>query len=159
MIQLYVKGIAYDINDNPIIILTDDEEERVLPIWIGSVEAHAISMAIEGVSVNRPMTFDLIHWILSQLNVIVEKIVINDLKNNTFYAEIHMITPQGNIVADSRPSDAIALAIKTTAPVYLNEKLRDNMFMIRDLLDDEVQEELEKLFNSEFFKDIKRSLH
>ncbi len=159
MIRLLIKGIAYDMNSNPIVLLTDEAEDKVLPIWIGILEAHSIALAIEGVPIQRPMTHDLISNILSRLDVSVASVVINDLKDNTFHAELHLNTPQGEIVLDSRPSDAIALALRSSAPVFLNEKLCTNMFKIKDLFDDEMREELEKFFNSEAFKHHKKSLH
>ena len=159
MIRLFVKGIAYDINSNPIILLTDEKEETVLPIWIGVLEAHAIAVAIEGVPIQRPMTHDLISGIFSRLKVTVGSVVINDMRDDTFYAELHLNTPDGEIVLDSRPSDAIALAIRTSAPVFVNEKLMGNMFKIKDLFDEEIREELDKLFNSDAFKDHKKTMH
>ncbi|KJR98512.1 MAG: hypothetical protein VR68_10465 [Peptococcaceae bacterium BRH_c4a] len=159
MIRLFVKGIAYDINSNPIILLTDEKEETVLPIWIGVLEAHAIAVAIEGTPIQRPMTHDLISNIFSRLDITVGSVVINDMRDDTFYAELHLITPDGEIVLDSRPSDALALAIRSSAPVFVNEQLMGNMFKIKDLFDDEIREELDKLFNSDAFKDHKKSLH
>lgn len=159
MIRLIIKGIAYDMNSNPIVLLTDESEDKVLPIWIGILEAHSIALAIEGVPIQRPMTHDLIFNILEKLDVSVASVVISDLKDNTFHAELRLNTPQGEMVLDSRPSDAIALALRSSAPVFLNEKLCTNMFKIKDLFDDEMREELEKFFNSESFKQHKKSLH
>ncbi|MCL6609992.1 MAG: bifunctional nuclease family protein [Peptococcaceae bacterium] len=159
MIRLIIKGIAYDMNSNPIVLLTDEAEDKVLPIWIGILEAHSIALAIEGVSIQRPMTHDLIFNILSKLETSVSSVVISDLKDNTFHAELHLKSPGGEIVIDSRPSDAIALALRASAPVFLKEKLFTNMFKITDLFNDEMKEELEKIFNSEAFKQHKKSLH
>lgn len=159
MIRLFVKGIAYDIYSNPIVLLTDETEDKVLPIWIGILEAHSIALALEGAPIQRPMTHDLFHTIISKLDASVTSVVINDLKENTFHAELHLNTPQGELVFDSRPSDAIALAVRSSAPVFLNEKLCSNMFQIKDLFDEELREELDKFFNSEAFKEHKRSLH
>lgn len=159
MIRLYIKGIAYDTNSNPIILLSDEGEDMVLPIWVGIVEAHAITIAIEGAPIQRPMTYDLVHTMLDCLKATVKRVVINDLKENTFYAELHLGTTEGEMVIDSRPSDAIALAIKSSAPVFLNKNLTGNMFRIKDLFDEEIRDELDKLFNSEVFKEHKKSLH
>ncbi|MFZ5647146.1 MAG: bifunctional nuclease family protein [Bacillota bacterium] len=159
MIRLFIKGIAYDINNNPIILLTDEEEDKVLPIWIGILEAHAIAIAIEGTPIQRPMTHDLVSAVFSKLQVSLAKVVINDIRDNTFYAELHLDTPEGELVVDSRPSDAIALAIKSSAPVFMTEKLTVNMFKIKDLFDEEMREELDKIFSSEAFKEHKKSLH
>ncbi|MFZ5650504.1 MAG: bifunctional nuclease family protein [Bacillota bacterium] len=159
MIRLFIKGIAYDINSNPIILLTDEEEEKVLPIWIGILEAHAIAITIEGTPVQRPMTHDLVFNVFGKLQVSLAKVVINDIRENTYYAELYLDTPEGELVIDSRPSDAVALAIKSSAPVFMNEKLLGNMFKIKDLFDDEIREELDKIFNSDAFKEHKKSLH
>jgi len=159
MIRLYIKGIAYDTNSNPIILLSDEGEDMVLPIWVGILEAHAITIAIEGVPIQRPMTYDLVQNMLDCLKATVKRVVINDLKENTFYAELHLGTTEGEMVIDSRPSDAIALAIKSSAPVFLNKNLTGNMFKIKDLFDEEIRAELDKLFNSEVFKEHKKSLH
>lgn len=159
MIRLFIKGIAYDINNNPIILLTDEEEEKVLPIWIGILEAHAIAITIESTPVQRPMTHDLVFNVFGKLRVSLAKVVINDIRENTYYAELHLDTPGGELVIDSRPSDAVALALKSSAPVFMNEKLLGNMFKIKDLFDDEIREELDKIFNSDAFKEHKKSLH
>lgn len=159
MIRLFLKGIAYDINSNPIILLTDEEEEKVLPIWIGVLEAHTIAMAIENGTGRRPMIHDLVYSILSRLDVSVNSVVISDIKDNTFYSELHLDTPKGEMVLDSRPSDAIAMAMRYSAPVYLNRKLYSSMFKIKDLFDEDISEELEKVFNSEVFQKHKKTLH
>lgn len=159
MIRLFIKGIAYDINNNPIILLTDEVEEKVLPIWIGILEANAIAITIEGISVQRPMTHDLINNILDKLKATLTCVVISDIKDNTFHAELHINTKEGEMVLDSRPSDAIALAMRSSAPVLLNGELSDNMFSINDLFDDDAREELDKYFNSDVFKEHKKSLH
>lgn len=159
MIRLFIKGIAYDINSNPIVLLTDESEDKVLPIWIGILEAHSIALAIEGVPIQRPMTHDLIHNILGNLEASVASVVISDMKDNTFHAELHLNTPRGEMVLDSRPSDAIALALRSSAPVLLDEKLYTNMFKIKDLFDEEMREELDKFINSDSFKQHKKSLH
>lgn len=159
MIRLFIKGIAYDIYSNPIVLLTDESEDKVLPIWIGVLEAHSIALAMEGSPVQRPMSHDLFHNILDRMEASVTSVIINDLKDNTFHAELRLNTPQGELVFDSRPSDAIALAIRFSAPVFLNEHLCSNMFQIKDLFDEELKEELDKFFNSEAFKEHKKSLH
>lgn len=159
MIRLFIKGIAYDINNNPIILLTDEAGKKVLPIWIGILEANAIAITIEGISVQRPMTHDLLNNILDKLKATLTCVVISDIQGNTFHAELHINTPEGEMVLDSRPSDAIALAMRSSSPVYLNKRLSDNMFSINDLFDEDVREELDKYFNSDAFKEHKKSLH
>ncbi len=124
LIKMIVRGIALDpITNMPIIVLKDMEERRALPIWVGIFEANAIALELEKVATPRPMTHDLIKNILDGLGVGVRQIVINDLKDNTFYAIIEL-THNGNLVTiDSRPSDAIALALRVNAPIYVTEKV------------------------------------
>lgn len=124
MIRMTVRGIALDpITNMPIIILKDQEEKRALPIWVGIFEANAIALELEKISTPRPMTHDLIKNILEGLGASVQQIVVNDLKDNTFFAVIE-VTYNGNVVnIDSRPSDAIALALRLNAPIFVTEKV------------------------------------
>lgn len=124
LIKMIVRGIALDpITNMPIVVLKDMDERRALPIWVGIFEANAIALELEKVATPRPMTHDLIKNILDGLGVGVRQIVINDLKDNTFYAIIEL-THNGNLVTiDSRPSDAIALALRVNAPIYVTEKV------------------------------------
>lgn len=124
LITMTVKGIALDpITNMPIIILKDQEDKRALPIWVGIFEANAIALELEKVATPRPMTHDLMKNILEGLGVTVNQIVVNDLKDNTFYAVIEL-NYNGNIInIDSRPSDAIALALRVGAPIYITEKV------------------------------------
>lgn len=124
MIRMTVRGIALDpITNMPIIILKDQEEKRALPIWVGIFEANAIALELEKIATPRPMTHDLIKNILDGLGASVQQIVVNDLKDNTFFAVIE-VTYNGNVVnIDSRPSDAIALALRLNAPIFVTEKV------------------------------------
>lgn len=122
LIKMTVRGIALDpITNMPIIILKDPEERRALPIWVGIFEANAIALELEKVSTPRPMTHDLLKNILEGLGIAVQQVVVNDLKENTFYATIEL-NYNGSVVSiDSRPSDAIALALRTNAPIFVTE--------------------------------------
>lgn len=124
MIPMTVRGIALDpITNMPIIILKDKEEKRALPIWVGIFEANAIALELEKIATPRPMTHDLIKNILEGLGASVQQIVVNDLKDNTFFAVIE-VNYNGNVVnVDSRPSDAIALALRLNAPIFVTEKV------------------------------------
>ena len=127
MIEMNIKGLMVDpITNMPIIILRDQEGEKVLPIWVGVFEANAIALQIENIQTPRPMTHDLLRNIIQDLQATVEKIVVCDLKENTFYALIHLQTPAGPVAIDARPSDAIALALRTRAPILVDEKVIDN---------------------------------
>jgi len=109
-----VSGIDY----KPVVILKEKVGERYLPIWIGPAEATAISVVLEGVSVERPLTSDLLCSVISRMGASVDYIVINDLKNNTFYANIILNVDWMQVRVDSRPSDAIAVAVRVRAPIY-----------------------------------------
>jgi bifunctional DNase/RNase len=105
----------------PIIILRDEEEKRALPIWVGIFEANAIALELEKIATPRPMTHDLIKNVLEAVDAKVEKIVVNDLRENTFFAIIHLRMGEEEITVDSRPSDAIALALRAGAPIFVDD--------------------------------------
>jgi bifunctional DNase/RNase len=109
------------VTNTPIIILKDVEDKIALPIWIGLLEASAIAMEIEKVSLPRPMTHDLFKNILDTLKVRIAKVEVTDLKENTFYALIHLTVNGATFTIDARPSDAIALALRASSPIYVDE--------------------------------------
>jgi bifunctional DNase/RNase len=110
----------------PIIILRDQEGQRVLPIWVGVFEANAIALQIENVQTPRPMTHDLLKNVIDDLRATVDRIVVCELKENTFYARIHMSADGRALEVDARPSDAIALALRTHSPIYVEEAVIQN---------------------------------
>ena len=119
-LQVEVKGLMLDPSSNvPIVILRDIGSQLFLPIWIGVFEANAIALRIEGVEPPRPMTHDLLRLVLEQLGATVEKIVISDLRESTFFALIYLRRGGELISVDARPSDAIALALRTEAPIFV----------------------------------------
>ena len=121
-IEMTIKGLMIDpITNMPIIILRDDEGQRLLPIWVGVFEANAIALQMENVQTPRPMTHDLLKNVIQDLSGQVERIVVTDLKENTFYAVIHIRTDGKGVVVDARPSDAIALALRSGAPIFVEE--------------------------------------
>ena len=121
-IEMTIKGLMVDpITNMPIVILRDEGGEHVLPIWVGIFEANAIALQIENVTTPRPMTHDLLRNLISDLNGTVEKIVVCDLKENTFYALIHVRVQGETVAVDARPSDAIALALRVSAPIYVED--------------------------------------
>jgi bifunctional DNase/RNase len=126
-IEMTIKGLMVDpITNMPIIILRDKEGQRVLPIWVGVFEANAIALQIENVTTPRPMTHDLLRNVIQDLRARIDKIVVSDLKENTFYALIYL-TVNGDVVAiDARPSDAIALALRARAPIFVEERVIDH---------------------------------
>jgi len=121
-IEMTIKGLMIDpITNMPIIVLRDGEGQRVLPIWVGIFEANAIALQMENVQTPRPMTHDLLKNVIDDLNAAVERIVVCELKDNTFYATIHLRSGVGQVTIDARPSDAIALALRTASPIYVEE--------------------------------------
>jgi uncharacterized protein len=127
MIEMTIKGLMVDpITNNPIVILKDKEGDRVLPIWVGVFEANAIALQIENISTPRPMTHDLLRNIIGDLDGRVDRIVVSDLKDNTFYAVIHLTVRGERVAVDARPSDAIALALRTRSPILVEESVIDN---------------------------------
>ncbi len=125
--EFKIKGLIMDpLTNSPIVILQSLEKNTLLPIWVGIFEANAIALQIERIDTPRPLTHDLIKNILLQLDANVDKIVVSDLQKNTFYAVIHLRMNGDHITIDSRPSDAIALALRTDAPIYVTEEVIDN---------------------------------
>ncbi|MFO1519039.1 MAG: bifunctional nuclease family protein [bacterium] len=126
LIPMKVTGLTIDPFTNmPIIILKDLEEKMALPIWIGLIEASAIATELEKIQLARPMTHDLVKNVLKELEVKVEKIEVTDLSDNTFYANIYLNSHGKQLVMDSRPSDAIAIALRTQAPIYVDKKVME----------------------------------
>jgi bifunctional DNase/RNase len=126
-IEMTIKGLMVDPDTNmPIVILRDLEGQRVLPIWVGLFEANAIALQIENVSTPRPMTHDLLRNVIADLKASVQKIVVCDLQENTFYALIYLALKGDTVAVDARPSDAIALALRTKAPIFVEDRVIDH---------------------------------
>jgi len=128
-IEMTIKGLMVDpITNTPIVILRDKDGQKVLPIWVGIFEANAIALQIENIATPRPMTHDLLRNVIHDLKAEVKKIVVCDLQENTFYALIYLaVDGRGETVAiDARPSDAIALALRTRAPIFVEETVIDH---------------------------------
>ncbi len=124
LVEMKVTGLTIDPFTNmPIIILKDMDEKSALPIWIGLIEASAIATELEKIKLARPMTHDLMKNILGSLDVSVERVEVNDLADNTFFARIHLRHSNREHVIDSRPSDAIALALRVGAPIFVDRKV------------------------------------
>ncbi len=123
-IEMTIKGLMIDpITNMPIVVLRDAEGERILPIWVGVFEANAIALQIESVQTPRPMTHDLLRNVIADLNASVDRVVVCDLKENTFFASIVLRLETGMISVDARPSDAIALALRAHAPIFAEESV------------------------------------
>jgi bifunctional DNase/RNase len=127
LIEMTIKGLMVDpITNMPIVILKDKDGDRVLPIWVGIFEANAIALQIENIATPRPMTHDLLRNIITDLDGRVDRVVVSDLKENTFYAIVHLTVRGERIAVDARPSDAIALALRTRAPILVEETVIEN---------------------------------
>ena len=121
-VEMKIRGLMMDpVSNMPIVILKDLNGNTVLPIWVGVYEANAIALEIEKVQTPRPMTHDLLKNVLFGLNVQVQKVVVNDLREDTFYAVIWLDRDGELISVDSRPSDALALALRLDCPIYVEE--------------------------------------
>ncbi|MFN2489014.1 MAG: bifunctional nuclease family protein [Actinomycetota bacterium] len=142
MIELSLVGVRVELPSNqPIVLLKEADGDRYLPIWIGAVEATAIAFALQGVQTPRPMTHDLMRDIMSETAIEVERIFINDLVDSTFYAVIRMALDGRTAEVSSRPSDAIALAVRIDAPIYAAEEVLEQAGIE---LKDEEETEVEK---------------
>ena len=150
-----VMGIALDTRTgSPIVVLHDTENRRSLPIWIGSAEASSIIRKIENLSVSRPMTHDLIISVIEKTGYSVNKVEINDVEKETYYATIFIEDKEGNLMEiDSRPSDAIAIAIRVEAPIFVTANVLSNGSVSTDSAKD--AEEAEEFKN--FVQSIKPS--
>jgi bifunctional DNase/RNase len=127
IVEMEIKGLMLDPSSKtPIVLLHDPAGNSFLPIWIGVFEANAIALRIEGVEPPRPMTHDLLYTSLELLGARVDQITISELKDNTFYAVIEVRGPNGTHVIDSRPSDAIALALRADAPIFAHRSVLES---------------------------------
>jgi uncharacterized protein len=126
-IEMTIKGLMVDpITNMPIVLLRDKDGQKVLPIWVGIFEANAIALQIENIATPRPMTHDLLRNVIHDLKAAVQKVVVSDLQENTFYALIYLSVNGETVAVDARPSDAIALALRTRAPIFVEEAVIDN---------------------------------
>jgi bifunctional DNase/RNase len=142
MVELSLVGVRVELPSNqPIVLLKELDGERYLPIWIGAVEATAIAFALQGIQTPRPMTHDLLRDILNETEIQVERILINELVEQTFFAVIRMSQNGRSTEVSSRPSDAIALAVRINAPIFAAEEVLEQAGIE---LKDEEETEVEK---------------
>ncbi|MBO5434718.1 bifunctional nuclease family protein, partial [bacterium] len=148
MIEMKVMGIALDTRTgSPIVVLHDKDNRKALPIWIGSAEASAIIRKIENLTVSRPMTHDLIINMIEKLGYTLDKIEINDVEKETYYATMFIKDKDGNLTEiDSRPSDAIAVAIRVEAPIFVTANVISNGSVSTDSAKDEEEAQEFKKF-------------
>jgi bifunctional DNase/RNase len=122
--EVKISGLSIDpVTHTPIVLLKDKESQEVIPIWIGLLEASSIATQLENVKLARPMTHDLMKNILDHLDVVVSRVEVNDLRNNTFYAIIHLDCSGVDLAMDARPSDAIAIALRTKSPIFVHQQV------------------------------------
>ena len=146
-VRMDVKALIVDpIANMPVVILRDAEDKSFLPIWVGVFEANAIALQLEGIRTPRPMTHDLLKETIAKLKGTVERVVITRLHENTFYAEIHILVDGQPLVVDSRPSDAIALALRTGSPVFVEEEVLEKSRAQDDSNEAQSHERLRKWF-------------
>lgn len=132
MVKMEIKGLLMDpVSNMPVVILRDQNDGAFLPIWVGIFEANAIAIEMEKIQAPRPMTHDLLHNVLSALGVHVDRIVVNELKDNTFFARLHLSRGEERWTVDSRPSDAIALALRAQAEIFVEEDVLERSKTIR----------------------------
>jgi bifunctional DNase/RNase len=128
MISVTIDSIRVDLeNHHHVVVLKEESEEHYLPIWIGPTEANAIAMKLQGAEVHRPLSHDLICSVIEDLGAKVDSIVITELRSNTFYAEIILKVDGEELQVDSRPSDALALAVRTHSSIYVEESILDEV--------------------------------
>ena len=123
-IEMTIKGLMVDpITNTPIVVLRDEDGQRVLPIWVGIFEANAIALQIENVTTPRPMTHDLLRNVIQDLNATVDRIVVSDVQDTTYYALIYLTRGGETLAIDARPSDAIGLALRTRATNFVEDSV------------------------------------
>lgn len=144
-VEMKIRGLMMDpVTNMPIVVLKDTNGNAILPIWVGIYEANAIALEIEKVSTPRPMTHDLIKILLLGLNTGIRKVVVSELKEDTFYAVIWLEKEGELISVDSRPSDALALALRLDCPIYVDESVLKNSKMAGSVTDKVSNEELRR---------------
>jgi len=132
MVKMEIKGLLMDpVSNMPVVILRDAGDGLFLPIWVGLFEANAIALEMEKIATPRPMTHDLLKNVLAELDARVDRVVINELKDNTFFARIHLTRGDTHFDIDSRPSDAIALALRSRAEIFVEQEVLEKSRNLR----------------------------
>ena len=149
LIEMSIKGLMVDpVTNMPIVLLRDADNERVLPIWVGPVEANAIALQVENVAPPRPMTHDLLRNLLVELGATLTRVVISDLRESTFFAYLELHRNGDVIFVDARPSDALALSIRTRTPVFVDTKVLDRSRSVEVSSEQADQERLQRWLES-----------
>jgi bifunctional DNase/RNase len=141
LVEMTIKGLMVDpVTNMPIVILRDEDGQRALPIWVGPVEANAIALQIENVAPPRPMTHDLLRNLLHELGAQLVRVVIADLRESTFYAYLELRRGEETLFVDARPSDALALSLRTKAPIFVDNLVLESAKSV-DVSSDQVDRE------------------
>ena len=149
LVEMSIKGLMMDpLTNLPIVLLRDPSSDRVLPIWVGPVEANAIALQVENVQAPRPMTHDLLRNVLAELGASLTRVVITDLHDNTFYAYLELKRGGEVLFVDARPSDALALSIRTRAPVFVDTRVLDQAKSVDVSSDNADRERLQRWLES-----------
>ncbi|MEO8483973.1 MAG: bifunctional nuclease family protein [Acidobacteriota bacterium] len=149
LIEMFIKGLMIDpVTNMPIVILRDEDGQRTLPIWVGPVEANAIALQIENVVPPRPMTHDLLRNLMQDLGGQLVRVIISDLKDATFYAYLEVDRAGERLFIDTRPSDALALSLRTKAPVFVETQVLDRARSVDVSSDEADRERLQRWLES-----------
>jgi bifunctional DNase/RNase len=149
LIEMTIKGLMVDpVTNMPIVLLRDAENQKVLPIWVGPVEANAIALQVENVAPPRPMTHDLLRNLLADLGATLERVVISDLRESTFFAYLELRVGGAAHFIDARPSDALALCLRTRAPIYVDTRVLDRARSVETTSEQVTRERLQKWLES-----------
>jgi bifunctional DNase/RNase len=149
LVEMSIRGLMIDpITNMPIVILKDADDQRTLPIWVGPVEANAIAIQMENITTPRPMTHDLLVRVMADLGATVDRVVVADLSENTFYAQLILRRADGVLVVDARPSDALAVALRTKARVFVSEHVLDRAQSLDTSAEQANQERLQRWLES-----------
>ncbi|MCI0400006.1 MAG: bifunctional nuclease family protein [Gammaproteobacteria bacterium] len=146
-LEVKIRGLIVDpATNSPIVLLKELDGEGILPIWVGPYEANSIASEIEKMSPQRPMTHDLLRNVIAQMGGVVNRVIVTELRDNTFYAVIEIVSDGQTFLIDSRPSDAIALALRTDSPIFIREEVFEasrhsdiEKIQADDILDEEVE--------------------
>jgi bifunctional DNase/RNase len=149
LIEMHIKGLMLDpVTNVPIVVLKDSENQRALPIWVGPVEANAIALQVENVAPPRPMTHDLFRRLLTVLSASVSRVVIAELRGSTYYAYLEIERQGERLFLDARPSDALAIALRTGAPVFVTPSVLDQARSLEVSSEQADQERLQRWLES-----------
>jgi bifunctional DNase/RNase len=149
LVEMFIKGLMIDpVTNMPIVILRDEAGDRTLPIWVGPVEANAIALQVENIEPPRPMTHDLLRTIMEDLGATLSRVVISDLRDGTYYAYLELDKGGEVMLVDARPSDAIALSLRSRAPVFVESAVMDRASMPEETPSQADNERLQKWLES-----------